>query len=89
METLFRGQKLSFSVPDAFNHENQQRNFILITADDSNYSLMYADNDCTCKDGWIKFENKLKYPVTKESIINLLKEFYGNSFKEDTLIIKE
>jgi len=88
MEQLTRGQILSFNVPDAFDHENERRRFMLITENDFVYHLIYANNECRCKDGWIKFPDFVTNPVTKEKISEALTKYYGEKFDPQTLIIE-
>ena len=87
-DLLFAGQELSFIVPDSFRHENTERNFVLVTEDDVSYSLMYFNNECSCKDGWIKFPKIVKYPVTIEKIKEELSLYYREKFDAGSLKIK-
>lgn len=56
MDILMTGQKLAFKVPDAFNHENEVRNFVIAELQGKQH-LMYYNNACSCKDFWIKFKD--------------------------------
>ena len=81
MEEFFAGRKFQFAVPDAFNHEGDIRNFMLVT--DKHYktlSIMYANNDCSCKDGWCKWENiplaKAGLCLTEDILFSFLEKEY-------------
>jgi hypothetical protein len=92
METnkeLFAGTKFSFKVPDAFRHENQIRNFMLIMNDKMDQlSIIYANNDCSCKDGWPKWTNipqsNGSLSIKFDELIKYLKAYYKESFDETT-----
>lgn len=82
MITHFAGTRFRFKVPDAFNHEFEVRNFMLISNEsNSELSIIYAMNDCSCKDGWTKFTD-IPRPegcglgITKEALIEYLTKYY-------------
>lgn len=91
----YSGSRFCYKVPDAFNHEFEERNFMLISNfGNTELSIIYAMNECVCKDGWVKFE---KIPtlsghlgITKDILVEYLKKFYTNkdgecSFDENSL----
>lgn len=87
-EIITTGTKLSFKVSDAFNHENEIRNFMVVESGicGGEQHLMYNNNECSCKDGWIKFEN-----IAKAGHLNLniliahLEKYYGDKFDKTTI----
>jgi hypothetical protein len=81
------GDKFQFAVPDAHRHENEVRNFILVSRDYKIIGAMYCNNECDCRDGWIKFDN-IPYDentgLTTQDIINFLENCYSDEFNEQT-----
>ena len=80
----FPGSKFQFAVPDAFQHEGEIRNFMLIVDNNNSIiSAVYADNECDCKDGWVKFQNipfddsKGRGLFTQDIIAFLDKYYFG------------
>ena len=51
-----------------------------------NLSIIYIDNKCGCKDGWIKWENiplsDNGLCVTEEILLNFLEKYYDLNLKE-------
>lgn len=81
-QTYFAGSRFRYKVPDAHRHENELRYFMLISDEaNSQLSIIYAMNECTCKDGWTKFTN-IPRPegcglgTTKEALIEFLTKYY-------------
>ena len=76
----------------SINHENEVRNFMVIGGETNSLqtklSIIYCDNECKCKDGWVKFTNWFDYKhFKKEDLVNFLKEYYGDKFDEKSLIM--
>ena len=91
-DSFYCGTKFCFKVPDSFNHENEVRNFMVIGGETNSLqtklSIIYCDNECKCKDGWVKFTNWFDYKhFKKEDLVNFLKEYYGDKFDEKSLIM--
>jgi hypothetical protein len=93
MSLLKQGSVVSFSVPDAFNHEYEVRTFILKINKSGTFDLIYHNNKCSCKDGWAKFENiplsENINGVLKEDLILFLERQYKGFVEAMTKIFKE
>ena len=85
-EYLFSGTKFKYKVPDAFNHENESLQFMLVISNNNNQlHIMYIDNACGCKNGWLKFENistaEGTIATTKQGLIDFLTRYYTDNDK--------
>lgn len=87
---LQAGMKASFAVPDSYRHENQIRNFVVTeSSNPTRMGLMYYDNDCSCKDFFVKFENipASELSPTVADLRYMLVLYYGDAFDGETLTV--
>ena len=88
---LSAGTKFSYCVPESHMHEYTTRNFIL-SMGDGVMNMSYHENECTCKDGWVKNEIPfvLGKVITEKSLKDFLSKSYINmDFDVDSVVITE